>query len=729
MRYLLLLLLTYSNLGLALGFGEVSLKSHLGEPLLAKINVTDVEMSPKSSCFNVTDASDAPAFKNASISLIPNASGYLLTISTHNIITEPIVNLNVLYHCNPEFSREYVLLLDPVIQAEVAVNTPYTSPANQAAVNLAISAKQSSTESDTELARTLAKVPFKPKRAQKKKAKPSNINPIDSKLAEAYTGKQAAASNESTASMIESKISPKSSQQPSASKPYLIISSGDINSSEHGSLPSLALRLETQIDFTRVASTVPLTNTDAMDEVTVMANRLAHLEKQVISLQAKNVQLMNESVLAKNMLAEQKSRWLQNLSIAIGLIVLLATANWLRRKVMRNRLHKEQDQWFEAEYNADAKDETTDLPASKTSATKANIFDDSFFDQPSYGQPQGYGSFLSNPTSIEDEASDDHENILENADVFIEHGRPALAIQLLQNHLSDFPSESPKIWLKLLKLIAAEGSKSEYEQAVSDCAQYFNIKLPSFAESIDEDCSSIEDFQNIVARLQGIWGSPFALSFLNDLIYNKQSQPIEGFPPSTFEDLFFLKQMAELLSTNNVKEQELYPPTIIKPALDNLAFNEATFGGDRLLNDSQVSYGEISGGSELIQSEVVDSQARQATTPQKLNPVIESSPFQTIPSYEVDVLFGFDDEKSFQEFSDAADESNLATSSSLLKVESSINEQAVNNQDMDFLLPTQELEVKLSVNSTLNSAIDADDKDITQKANKMNEIEWKLPNE
>lgn len=721
MRFLLLLLLAYSNLSLALSIGDVALKSHLGEPLLAKINVTDVEISPESSCFTVTDVSDVPAFKRVSISLKPYTNGYQLTINTHSVITEPIINLHVSYHCNPEFSREYVLLLDPVMQTEATVSAPSTAITNRATVNVAENTKQASIEADAELAETFAKFPFKAKRAKKKKAKPANINPIDTKLAEAYTGKQTAANTQSPAPMTESKMPPQPSQQSSASKPYLVISSGDINASEHSSLPSLALRLETQIDFARAETAVPLTNTDAMDEVTVMTNRLAHLEKQIISLQTKNVQLMNESALAKNMLAEQKSRWLQNLSIVIGLIILLAAAEWLRRKVIRNRLDKEQDQWFEAEHNTDAKDKTTDLPANETNTTKANVFDDAFFDQPNYGQSQGYGSHLSNQPSLEDETSDDHENILENADVFIEHGRPALAIQLLQNHLSDFPSESPKIWLKLLRLIATEGSETEYEQAVNDCAQHFNIKVPSFAEATNEDDSSIEDFQNIVSRLEGVWGSPFAVSFLNDLIYNQQSQPIEGFPPGTFEDLFFLKQIAELLSANNSKEQdELYHPAIIKPRLDNLAFNEATFGGDRLLNDTKVSYDDISDSAKLTSTEISDSKPRQ-----KLNPNIEHSPFQTVPSYEVDTLFDFDDALAFETTLESANESNLATSSPLLEIEPKLNA-----QEIDFSVQTQDAGIKSDTKSLADSTIDTDDKASTQKAKKAkktNVIEWDLP--
>src|SRR5690606_8974270 len=43
-----------------------------------------------------------------------------------------------------------------------------------------------------------------------------------------------------------------------------------------------------------------------------------------------------------------------------------------------------------------------------------------------------------------------NEDILEQAEVFVAHGRANLAIVLLQDHLRDFPNLSPAPWLMLL---------------------------------------------------------------------------------------------------------------------------------------------------------------------------------------------------------------------------------------------------------------------------------------
>jgi hypothetical protein len=155
---------------------------------------------------------------------------------------------------------------------------------------------------------------------------------------------------------------------------------------------------------------------------------------------------------------------------------------------------------------------------------------------------------------LTDTDTDEIEGVLEHAEVFIAHGRTVLAIQLLQNHLTDFPNQSPTIWLKLLSLLANEGLETEYDVAVIECNQFFNIKLPNFAEADMPDDSTIEDHPHIVDRLEGAWGSPYAITLLNDLIYNQHAQPREGFARGTFEELFFLKKIAEALQSSDVLE-------------------------------------------------------------------------------------------------------------------------------------------------------------------------------
>lgn len=591
--FTLLLFLTYTNLSLALGLGDIELKSHLGERLIAKVNITDSEIRPDASCFSVVDASDSPIFRKANIAFKQSDGNDHLIITTNEVITEPIVNLRVSIHCEPNINRDYVLLLDPAPLASIKNETN----------NLVDTSKSQTQISDQKLARhktsnkhrlgananglviseSTDTVPDKPANktpSQKKKATAATSS-AEEKLIGAYTGKQQADSvaasnktvsrNKATSKQVETHAS--------TDKPYLVLSGGNTTANESASKPSLSLRLERQIDFSRTETTAAAA--DAMDEVTVMSNRLAHLEKQILSLQTRNSQLMTEVAQAKNSgfsLSAPQSKWLQNLLIVLGIAATVAGVEWLRRKYLRKRLNTEQASWFEADAHVSASAEATTPSKNNTLTKTATAFDEPTFEHVNFDRSSGQnpGASFANTTKFIEVEKDESENIIDHADVFIAHGRPVLAVQLLQNHLVDFPTESPAIWLKLLNLLAKEGTATEYDAAVIECNQFFNIKMPSFADASISDSSTIEDYPHITARLEGVWGSQFAVGFLNDLIYNQQSQPREGFGRGTFEELFFLKQIAEILQSSN-QASSLYQPTVIKPILENVALNQVLF--------------------------------------------------------------------------------------------------------------------------------------------------------
>ena len=585
-------------LGFALSLGDIELKSHLGEPLNVKVEITDSETPLETGCFTVTDTGDVQAFRKASIALKQNNGNQLLSITTSQAITEPIVNLRVTFHCDPHINREYVLLMDPapLVRAETAtsekpIDTEKTAGnLNNANKSLSgktrtSSVKQRSNDdtfslpSVSEAKVATANKPVKKQRAKSKKK--ANTSSIDDKLMEAYIGKQQAPSViEPTATAKDIGNNQAVAARPNTDKPFLTISGSNTSSSENNTQPSLSLRLETQLDLNRPeAGIAPLSTTDAMDEVTVMANRLAHLEKQILSLQNRNLQLQAEAEKAKNegfRLSPNQSEWLNNILIALGVIAVLACIEWLRRKLLRDRLNKDEAIWFDAE--AEATEETTTVSNNSLSVIETTVFGDSMFDSSLSNQ-----SLANNvPAQAEKGESD---NILEHAEVFIAHGRPVLAIQLLQNHLEESPTESPTVWLKLLSLLAKEGSEAEYNATVSECNQFFNVKTPPFAKATDIDTSSIEDHPHIVDRLQGVWGSPFAIGFLDDLIYSQQAQPREGFERGTFEELFFLKQIAAILQSSNKLDQNssIYRPDNIQPVLEKVAVNQTLFANTNIV--------------------------------------------------------------------------------------------------------------------------------------------------
>lgn len=231
----------------------------------------------------------------------------------------------------------------------------------------------------------------------------------------------------------------------------------------------------------------------------------------------------------------------------------------LRRK-LANREININDTWFDDENPDDSDNKSNKQGANSLSESNARNSYTPPFDEPNFNETPMHHLNSVDTLAKSKMEKEEHGSIIEDADVFIEHGRPALAIQLLQNYLSDSPEDSPAIWLKLLNLLSEEGSEAEYDSAVIECNKYFNIRAATFNSNSAADDSSIEDYPHIITRLEGVWGSPYAVGFLNDLIFNKRSQPREGLNQGAFNDLFFLKNIAKYLEHAN--------PTTFKTSSD-----------------------------------------------------------------------------------------------------------------------------------------------------------------
>jgi hypothetical protein len=537
LRISLFLLLAYCNLSLALAINDVAITSSLGEPLIAKIHITDVEKSPDADCFSASDSSTHPAFTNPTLAIKHYADGYQLMIKSHQAITEPILNLRVAYHCDPNINRDYVVLLDPPLQnnVETSINNSTNTP-NRAANP----ASRADIDSNTASIRQATNTTVSKKKAAPKAVKTSSI---DEKLTAIYTGRPQATANTNNPEVPIVK-----------SKPYLSISGGSSGLGEALTLPNPALRLETQIDLSRAEENLPLSATDVMDEITAMDNRLTLLRTQIISLQDKNEKLRNEAENAKKQLENSKT----TLRIAAGLIALLALlvfVVWLRRKLIKERLTKVENNWLDNSDLANTPDQfaapITNSGDKQPADTKNSNFNDAFDENAPYDITSSFNAqpaYTTLATSINSNAKED---ILESADVLTEYGRYGLAIHLLQDYLADHPSESPKVWLKLLSLIAAHGTEAEYAKAVADCNHFYHIHMPNFAEARKAGSATIEDFPYITRELEMAWGTASAVTLLNDLIYNRASQPEDGFEPEIFEQLFLLKLIAENLNADS----------------------------------------------------------------------------------------------------------------------------------------------------------------------------------
>ena len=607
---------------MAVGLGDVELKSHLGEKLLVKVIVTDIELPTDSNCFSAIDISDTPAFKKTNVTLQSNNTGHQLIITTNDLVTEPIINLRLAFQCDPNVNHDYVLLLDPS-PFKIIEKTSIEDEAYSKADNTASSKKEApltvNKKSSSLVAEKTNGLAFK---KTYKKKKTNDNSSVEEKLNSTYTGKQTFKAKLNSNPAVENKNYPiQANGQPSSDKPFLVISGGSSNSSNDKT--GLSLRLATEIDFTRPAPVaVSPSAIDTSDEVTVMTNRLTHLEKQITSLQKRNMQLVADAAKAKE--ENDATNWPKILLIALAIIAALAGIEWLRRKVLTKRSNNEIAEWFDAEAEINPTRDTS-KPADLNFEANSSTGD--------FDEQLGQGSISNSAKSVTSFEILDHESVLDEANVFIEHGRPTLAIQLLQNHLSEAPAESPEIWLKLLNLLAKESSETNYDEAVVECNKYFNIKAAKFGDDSEQHVASIEDYPHIITRIEGAWGSQHATGVLNDIIYNKRSQPRGGIEQGAFDDLFFLKMIAKYIDTFPMGQGTFMQPS---PLVKLDAENPTT---EVLLTDHE-SVDDIE-TSPISKQNIIEFDATEATSTEDnaLETIDFNLPEYDSPALEVDESF------------------------------------------------------------------------------------------
>jgi hypothetical protein len=558
-----------ANSAFALSLGNMDVKSHLGQPLRATVKIQGISELKAADlkgdgCFRlIDDAGLENALTNAHFKLsnIVNDEA-ILTVTTSQIVNEPITNMAIMAACDANIRRDYALLLDPapVVETKSSIDEE-SSELNEKSLkdNIIAEKKGLNAPPDSSAQQTVkVKKTANKARVTQSSSKKSNKNIV---LTTGFNTENV--TNNKTTGAIDPKPLVKTST------PHLSISSGDMVISR--SLESPNLRLDTQLHLSPETSPEAYSPEIAVqDEVTVMNNRLAHLQTQISALQQRNSKLEAENNVKALQIEQEKAsgnNW-QWLTYLVGAGLLAGgyfAADWWRRRRQRlafdhsigdqtvNALN-EHDDFFDFDkdqaLNNALEDTTQHFDLSEEDST------DKLTDtmQAANETDEAIAPFMaSNATPFSVEEFNEDQNILDHADVFLSHGRTSLAIQLLQNHLLDYPKQSVTIWLFLLELLARENMEAIYEQATLECKEHFNIRVPKFSNDETSEKQGLEDFPRLTSALQEVWGTPAAQVFLDDLIYNSRLENRIGFEKNVIEELLLLKSIAnETLNTAEV---------------------------------------------------------------------------------------------------------------------------------------------------------------------------------
>ena len=575
--------------GFAIGLGDINVKSYLGQPLRATVKIQGLSNLKDLDCFRLGngaeggDAGSVNAIDQANLKLgkVQNDSA-TLTITTSEVILEPITSLTLIAECDTTLSRNYVLLIDPVmtagvepfllsagqVQAKKSQNNDendenFIIDDNRNQLQPLLSSNNLPQANQTKTSKHNKNYFFNNKNSKKRKNKevlPSNfegnkraisIRPITSNEPLPLQQTVQLKSGLTKAPLILQNHSRLSISGFASSKVNAIDRS---KNSVNVNLSSPNLSLDKRLHFTPETAAQALdADTAIFDETTVLSNRLAHLEKQINVLQQRNdvleadKRLQTESIKQASVLPTDRSDGFLWWPYVLGFSLITSSYfafNWWHRRRQAKQLDNVEEVWVNLQAHSNI------APHLKNSELENDLFDlqsnqpiaDAGKNRTKNLQHLEINQIVTSPIQVEEIAEN---NILDHADVFLSHGRIHLAIQLLQNHLLEFPKQSVTIWLFLLELLAKENLPEAYNQTALECKEHFNIRVAEFTNDEASEKQSFEDYVRLIAGLEQVWGTSAALVYCDDLIYNYRLESRIGFDKNALEEIILLRNIAQ----------------------------------------------------------------------------------------------------------------------------------------------------------------------------------------
>lgn len=478
-----LLALCHAGGAAALGLGELDLRSGLGQPLHAAIDILGATADTHAECFSLSAGAGtiAPPL-HASLTLERSGARTLLHIRTRATVNDPIAQFVLTSDCEARLQRDYVVLLDPpATVAETAEDertvVAVTPPSH------AVSA-----------VRAPAPLPMPATRAAPRPSKRVRPGP--------------------------------------APAPRLVLSGRRTKTSETAA-PSFALRLDTELpDLARPAPPT-LSEAELSDENTALTRKLAHLESQLLALARRNAELdaayRATQAAAPPTAPDKPAQWPLYLLLAGLLSGGAATLAWqLRRRAGKQALGM-------AGVAA-----TPALATEKTLVeTLATLTSEPIPQRMAeVGRPPGADD---DGTEVKDGILDQAEVFMAHG-----HANLAIHLLQEHLRQAPTESPVPWLLLLDLLHRAGDAPGYAAASAECRRYFNVNLSGHPFSQDGDGS-EGLEAYPHLLEQLVHVWRSAEREAFFRDLIYDHRGGTRMGFKPAAYRDILLLRAVADAI--------------------------------------------------------------------------------------------------------------------------------------------------------------------------------------
>lgn len=564
----------------AIGFGEITLISRIGQPLMAEIPIVSSSGdTPIASCFSMVAlrGSDFPVVANAKPRLIRRGGGYILQLAGYQPVNEPVFAIGVRANCGYDIEREYVLMPEAPFElarsqgtAPVAETPPAkprktsrwlaregqtlqdianaqnpASPAEQQRLLAALKRANPDLEADTPLPEGMPiQVPSQP-RAKPPARERTSSQPASSpsaNMGEMQPAKVSAASR---------KPKPEAPSAPTGADRLVLGTAEEAPPAARKGNSPLS-QSETEERILRLETTLhSLTEEMAkMDQALALATKAIETQNQLQQAQSAQAAAPRPTVEAAGPASHPaSSNWLELLlSALLGAGISVGMAQYLGR---RRRYPGEDEVPLafagyrnEASPKATAQAQVAEPTAPEAqpvrSAPEATTEPEITFSAPSLTEVD----IPLQPELIETKTEEEH-SVLELAEIMLSFGRLRGAAETLAEHIDTNMPQSIEPWSMLLDLYRRGGMRDEFEALSAKMRNRFNARIPDWSESQTpiSGLKALEDYPHVIQKASHLWGTQSGLDYLYSLVHDTRAGQRNGFPLEVVEEIALLMRI------------------------------------------------------------------------------------------------------------------------------------------------------------------------------------------
>lgn len=564
-RIVALAVLLTPGMANAVGFGEITLQSRIGEALMAEVNILHHgDEAPVAACFSMIAlrGSDIPVVTAAKPRLIRRGQAYILQLVGSKPVNEPIFAIGLRAGCGYDIEREYVLMPE----APMALPQALSADAQSASKPESRSGTWVAREGDTLESIADTQAPASAVARQRLLRNLQNANPelaVDQPLADGTRIRMAERRPARRPEAVSPSPRPSTSATAQPRKPRPAPRIAPVTAGTD------RLLLGAAPEISKPGQAAPLADTDERvlkleTSLHLLTQEVAKLE-QALDLASKAIETQNRLQLAHSVNGppptgatlgvhqpaslQTRANWSElAVSAAVGAFISVGMAQYLGRR--RRYPGDEETPLAFAGYRPEAAPgprPTQMCPPEQVAAPEQSAVPE-VTDEPSYVPllPECDIPLAPEPEVIEASAEDEH-SVLALAEIMLSFGRLKGATETLAEHIAQAMPRSIAPWSMLLDLYRRGGMRLEFEALAAQIHERFNVAVPNWNDSTTpiSGLKTLEDYPHIVHKATLQWGTQAGIDYLHGLVHDTRAGQRNGFPLEVVEEIALLLGIQE----------------------------------------------------------------------------------------------------------------------------------------------------------------------------------------